>query len=399
MSEIRTSFIKLFTSLKLTVFLLALSLVLVFVATLDQVNLGIWAVQEKYFRSFFVMWPVPGTEIAMPIFPGGYLIGGFLLANLVAAHVYRFRFSWKKVGLILTHFGLILLLIGELLTGIWQQDFRMELTIGETKDYSESFRDNELVIIDTTEADLDQVTAIPESVLAKGGSIQTSALPFRIVVKDYFGNAALAMKDNVPNAPASPATAGIGPRIVAQPMPMIYRPDTQNTPAAFVELVGPEGSLGTYLVSTQLSLAQPFTVGNRSYSINFRTAREYKPFAIKLLEVHHDVYAGSEIPRNFSSRVHLSTPDGKEDRDVVIFMNNPLRYGGYTFYQYQMDQASNRSVLQVVRNPSWLIPYISCLILTIGMSIHFGISLLGFLAKRRTAPAPVAAKAAKKKNR
>jgi len=387
MSEIRTSFIKLFTSLKLTVLLLAFSLVLVFVATLDQVNLGIWAVQAKYFRSFFVMWPVPGTEIAIPIFPGGYLVGGFLLVNLVAAHVYRFHFSWKKVGILLTHFGLILLLVGELLSGLWQQDFKMELNVGDTKNYSESFRDNELAIIDTTDADYDQVTAIPESLLAQGGSIQHASLPFRIVVKEYYGNSALAMRDSAPNAPASPATAGIGPRLVAQPMPMTYRPDTQNMPTVFVELVGPEGSLGTYIASTQLALAQPFTVGKRSYSLTMRTAREYKPFTLKLLELHHDVYAGSDIPRNFSSRVHLSTPDGKEDRDVVIFMNNPLRYGGYTFYQYQMNQASNNSVFQVVRNPSWLIPYISCLLLTIGMSIHFGISLLGFLAKHRKAPA------------
>src|SRR5881628_2287261 len=97
-----------FVSLKLTVVLLVFSMLLVFAATLDQVNLGIWAVQEKYFRSF-VVYGRFGT-LAVPLFPGGYLVGGLLLANLVAAHVYRFAFAWRKTGILLVHFGLILLL-------------------------------------------------------------------------------------------------------------------------------------------------------------------------------------------------------------------------------------------------------------------------------------------------
>ncbi len=118
--------VKFFVSLQLTVVLLALSMILVFVATLDQVNLGIWAVQEKYFRSFVVLWNVNGIPI--PVFPGGYFIGGLLLINLVASHFYRFKLSWQKSGIVLTHFGLIFLLVGELLTGLWQEEFQMRMT-------------------------------------------------------------------------------------------------------------------------------------------------------------------------------------------------------------------------------------------------------------------------------
>jgi hypothetical protein len=59
-------------SLKLTIVLLLFSMVLIFAATLDQVNLGIWAVQEKYFRSFVIYSQV--GKIALPIFPGGYTL-------------------------------------------------------------------------------------------------------------------------------------------------------------------------------------------------------------------------------------------------------------------------------------------------------------------------------------
>ena len=78
----------LFVSLKLTVVLLLLSIILILVATLDQVNLGIWVVQAKYFNTFIVYWPV--GDLTLAVFPGGYTLGGLLLVNLFAAHAYRF---------------------------------------------------------------------------------------------------------------------------------------------------------------------------------------------------------------------------------------------------------------------------------------------------------------------
>jgi hypothetical protein len=86
----------LFVSLRLTVVLLALSIVLIFWATLDQVHLGVWAVQQKFFHSFIVFVRV--GDLQVPVYPGGYLIGGLLLANLVAAHIYRFKMGWRKAG-------------------------------------------------------------------------------------------------------------------------------------------------------------------------------------------------------------------------------------------------------------------------------------------------------------
>ena len=59
MREFINSLTRFFVSLRLTVVLLALSIVLVFVATIDQVHLGIWAVQQEYFRSFVAYWRIP----------------------------------------------------------------------------------------------------------------------------------------------------------------------------------------------------------------------------------------------------------------------------------------------------------------------------------------------------
>ena len=189
MKELVRQFRDFFVSLQLTVVLLAMGIVLVFAATLDQTNLGIWAVQEKYFRSFFVLWQV--GEVPVPVFPGGYLVGGLLFFNLLASHFYRFKFTWKKSGIFMTHIGLLLLLVGELLSGLWQEDTLLTMREGETLNYSESQLKNELAIIDVTDPKTDLVVAVPENVLARGRTIEHPDLPFRIETRSYYQNAML----------------------------------------------------------------------------------------------------------------------------------------------------------------------------------------------------------------
>ena len=109
-----------------------------------------------------------------------------------------------------------------------------------------------------------------------------------------------------------------------------------------------------------------------------------------MLKFSHDRYAGTEIPKNFSSRIRLNSPDGRDDREVLIYMNNPLRYAGLTFYQAGFENDDKTTILQVVRNPSWQLPYISCSLMTLGLIVQFGIHLVAFIARRRTAPSAVA---------
>ena len=387
MKDLLLAFRDFFVSLRLTVVLLVFSLVLVFGATLDQVNLGIWAVQEKYFRSLFVMWRLPGSGVPIPVFPGGYLIGGLLLINLVGAHVYRFILTWRKLGIQLAHAGLILLLIGELLTGLLQRDGHMRLDPGETKSYAESFRHNELVLLDTTDPKFDEVIAVPEDLVAEKNPIQHAKLPFQVRIKEYFPNATLQMRDPASGAAPSPATAGVGTRLALLPLPLTYKQDERNMPAAYVELAGTEGPLGTWLVSPLLGAPQTFSYGGRNWEIALRFQRTYRPFSVTLIKFSHDKYPGTEIPRNFSSRVRVKSDDGRDDREVLIFMNNPLRYGGLTFYQAGFENDDRTTILQVVRNPGWLIPYIACVMMGLGLVIQFGLTLAGFIRKRTAAPA------------
>jgi hypothetical protein len=99
----------------------------------------------------------------------------------------------------------------------------------------------------------------------------------------------------------------------------------------------------------------------------------------------HEKYAGTEIPKNFSSRVTLIDPERSVNRDVLIYMNHPLRYRGETFYQAGFQKNDSATILQVVHNPSFIAPYVACVIVAAGLLVQFGFHLVGFSRQRRSA--------------
>jgi hypothetical protein len=369
-------------SLPLTVALLALSIVLVLAATLDQVNIGIWAVQQKYFHTFAVFTEVGNLRLA--VFPGGYLIGGLLLINLIGSHIFRFKFGWRKLGIQLTHAGLILLLLGELFSGLWQDEYHLRLDEGQTRNYAESYRAVELVVTDITNAGHDEVFAIPERSLARLDAVQHPLLPFRVVPRAYLPNSEIRRREGGSGHAGSNLSAdtGFGSQLLAIAQPITYNQKERNIPSAGVELIGAEGSIGTWLVSPYLQEPQRFEHAGRTWTVAMRFARNYQPFSLTLLKFTHDRYPGTNIPKNFSSQLQLTTPDGRDDREVLVYMNNPLRYGGLTFYQSGFDNDDRTTVLQVVRNPSWLLPYIACTLMSLGLALQFCIHLAGFISRR-----------------
>ena len=116
-----------------------------------------------------------------------------------------------------------------------------------------------------------------------------------------------------------------------------------------------------------------------------RTARYYKPYTVTLQKFTHERYAGTEIPKNFASKVTLIDPERSVKRDVLIYMNHPLRYRGETYYQAGFEPGDTATVLQAVRNPSFLAPYVACVIVAAGLLVQFGFHLVGFARRQRTA--------------
>jgi hypothetical protein len=369
------------TSLKLAIVCLVLLMVLVVACTLAQVRMGVFGAVNAYIRTFLIWWTVPGTSWTIPIFPGGGLVGLVLTANLVAAQAKRLELSVRKLGLWIVHLGLIVLFLGEFATSFFQVEMQLAVEEGKTVDYVESTRDAELVVIDTTAADHDEVYAVPEALLVPDRFIEIPGTPLFLKINAFYKNSDLARRG--PNDPPSLATAGIGPEVNVTEAEPGSGDDQPNRKAAFVEPFAGPKSYGVWLVSDVLGAPQSFLHEGRNYSLSLRRHREYLPFAMTLKKFQHDVYPGTDIPKNFSSLVQVSRPSTGEAREVLIYMNQPLRYGGKAFYQASFGKNDTLSILQVVENPGWLLPYVSCVLVAAGLLLHFALSLRRSAARQK----------------
>ena len=406
--------VQFFSSLKLTVTLLAFAIVLVFVGTIAQADEGLYVAQSHYFRQWLVIGAhLFGHKIPL-ILPGGYLIGTLLLVNLVTAHIYRLQLTTKKIGIQLAHAGVILLLVGQLATDMLAHEMQMHFAEGETRNYSDSDGQYELIFISGNE-----VTAIPDKLLKAGDELKIDSLPFTIRVKEHWHNSDVNFRaPMLQNAP--PLTAnGIALNFDFKKVDDVREMDQRNIPTAVLEFSSSAGPLGAWVASdwagdaslveavrnsyapmgadmaqkiaAQLVAPQTIEVDGKTFTFTMRPARVYHSYSLTLLKATHTVYPGTDIPKDFRSRVLLNNPRTGEKREVEISMNHPLRYGGYTYYQYQMDagqaaQMAGRaptSVLQVVRNPSWLTPYIGCAMVGAGLVIQFMYHLVGFVSKNK----------------
>jgi len=155
-----------------------------------------------------------------------------------------------------------------------------------------------------------------------------------------------------------------------------------NQPAASVSLMQNGQQIGSWSLASGFPQPIQFRAGPKPFTIVLRPKRYYRPFSITLEEFRHDRYAGTEIAKNFSSKVRLVDPSVHENREALIFMNHPLRYAGLTFYQAGFGNDDATTVLQVMKNPSWLVPYISCGMMALGLVIQFGMHLISFVRRR-----------------
>ncbi len=421
--------VKFLTSLRLTVVLLAFGIVLVFVGTVAQADEGLYNAQARYFKHWLV-WGLTMFGHRVPIaLPGGYLIGTLLLANLVAAHIKRFQLTTKKIGIQLTHAGVILLLVGQLITDLFSHETQIRFYEGQTRSFSESGTHYELAFVTDGDAATEEVVAIPERLLARGGEVKHEKLPFIIRVKNYWPNSDPSFRAPMMQNEPPLTTNGLGRSFDFRPEAETKSMESKNVPTALIEIVGSSGSLGAWVVSgwsgdsqlvevlrnsftrqtggqmaetmiSRLIEPQKIEAGGKQFVFMLRPARTYMPYSLTLLKATHSVYTGTAtaaspegIPKDFRSRVRLENRQTGENREVEIYMNTPLRYSGLTFYQYQMAAGEMArktgrvpsSTLQAVRNPAWLTPYVGCIVVAAGLVTQFMIHLVGFVSRRKRA--------------
>ena len=310
--------------------LFALSIILVFAGTWAQKDNGILDRGGRRLRSAYVWIPFqifcPGT-MKLPggvYFPGGWLLGAMLLVNLLAAHVgltiklIRTRASGhqllvqmlRRSGILILHSGVVVIMVGELVTGKYAIEGSMTIPDGKASNYLESQRKSEFSIVDPSDPETDDVRVIPGKRLNRGGTIHDDALPFDVEVHQYMLNSALLKE--IPADKANPATKGDGLAVMAIEKPEVSGTDQEqkvDLAAAYVTLKKKDSgeSLGTYLVSPWLSLydrpPQKVTVDGKTYDLELRPQRTYKPYTIYLNKFTHEVYPGHRQAEGLSSEV------------------------------------------------------------------------------------------------
>lgn len=110
-------------------------------------------------------------------------------------------------------------------------------------------------------------------------------------------------------------------------------------------------------------------------------------FSLKLVEFRKGVNPGGVGNAEFSSVVRLIDEDNAVDEERVISMNEPLTYGGLTFYQSAFNEAGHgmkSSTFSVGYDPGRMLKYGGCLLICLGIAIMF--YMRAYFFKRSVSP-------------
>lgn len=119
----------------------------------------------------------------------------------------------------------------------------------------------------------------------------------------------------------------------------------------------------------ELGASGQVAVGDALYYVQFARRQVDLGFELTLKQFNIGYYEGTTRPKSYSSQVEVA------GESHVISMNQPLKHGGFTFYQasYEMDDAGapRLSVLSVNYDPGRFVKYLGCLMLVAGILSMF----------------------------
>ena len=331
-------------------------LVLLVVGTVTQKWDGLYLAQQKYFSSWFT-WG---------IFPGGRLAMTVMFINLTFKMIFNSPWRFSRIGTLISHSGMLLLLLGGFFTAYFSNEGSMPIPEGQSSGYYQDYHDLEFAVIDKSPADYDAVTVFSKEYIRKGGAISHEAFPFSIKVRSFNRNVDLVRRES---------TVPKGFHGLAQRYEMVAKEleneFSRNMAGMILDLQGlDDGADGAYLVFQFMQVPQTIRAGGKEYAIELRNKRYQLPFSIELIDFTKKTHPGTQTASHYSSLVNVV--DGDLKREVLISMNEPLRNLDYTFYQASFieDGPDETTVLAVVQNAGRNFPYISSIIMCLGLLFH-----------------------------
>lgn len=140
---------------------------------------------------------------------------------------------------------------------------------------------------------------------------------------------------------------------------------------------------GMYGIFLGQPVPQTVSIKEKDFTIILRRKRTYLPFSIELIDFKKILHPGTDIPKSYSSDIILI--ENGVTRKIRIQMNEPLRHKGYTFFQSSFVEGPDNetSIFAVVKNYGRLFPYISSIIMGVGLLFHLFQKLPNLFKKSR----------------
>ena len=366
------------SSYGLSCVLFLLLLLLTYLGTLYQVENGLYSAQEKYFNSVFLMHKALGI-VPVPL-PGGVLLISILFVNLLCGGIVRASKGWAKLGIVTAHLGVCVLLAGSFVTFRYAETGHLTLFEGESSNQFVSYHEWEIAVSEAGATGDVTEYLIPGAnfadLTAKDARVfQFADLPIELTLHDY-------AKNSLPQQ-GSPGADGVVDhfRLVSLPQ---EREDERNIAGTYVTIKD------TTIDARQEGIlwgqaGRPLIVAaaDKQWSIELRKRRTQLPFALRLDKFTREMHPGTNTAKAYSSDV--TRTDADVSIQSRISMNEPLRHMRYTLYQSSWGptdaQPGDRlfSTLAVVRNPADQFPVVACVIVTLGMALHFARMLWRYL--------------------
>jgi hypothetical protein len=357
---------------KIFVFALIWMMILIFLGTLAQKDMGLYAAQKRYFSAWITwFWFLP--------MPGGRFTLIVILINLSFFFFNKSIWKIKKLGIVILHLGGILLFVGGGLTAMFSSEGNMVIEEGAQTNYVEDYHFMELAIINTSASSFDEFTIFDQALLKRNQILKHTNLNFEIEILNYLENCEPTRR----TSPAGILHKGLLKNFMLNELKS-EKEDNWNRPGMIYKIsnsgTNADGMYGIFLGQ---SVSQTISVNDKDYTIILRRKRTHLPFSIELLDFKKILHPGTDIPKSYSSDINLI--ENGAVRKILIEMNEPLRHKGYTFFQSSFIEGpeSETTVLAVVKNYGRLFPYISSIIMCIGLLFHLSQKLPDLFRKTR----------------
>jgi hypothetical protein len=346
-------------------------MILLSVGTVAQKYVGLYAAQQRYFASFIV-WAGP-----LPL-PGGMLTMAVIALGLLSKLVFASPWHWKNSGIIITHIGALLLLGGGLITAFHSTEGSMMIFEGQGADFFSDYHQREFVVENTVTRE--RLVSLPWKDIRPGAVLDVPPIKASVEILKVCRNCVVSERKVAPDDPMLKEMRGHARDVDFEPAP-IEKEDAENRAGVLLRLKGAGEADGVYAAFDFTDENPRFSAGGASYRLDLRRARTYVPFEIQLTDFEKQYYPGTDMPRSFKSDIVLV--DGDSEWRGVVQMNEPLRYRGYVFYQssYVDTGEKEATVFAVVKNTGRLFPYISSIVMCIGLLAHMFIHIPRLIKK------------------